>query len=311
MVKLTSDEVFARLKLAGSARAFPNTPQDERLVDGMFFPALKPRFKLKRGAKVFTIGSCFARNIEQKLVGFDLPTRRFVAPQEERKGRDNGILNEFSPATMAQRVHRARENQSFGEHAIASDGGGFVDMLLPISVPPIARDRVVERRSEIDRTYSELHDSEAAIVTLGLNQVWHDAESNLFLHRMPPRTALREEGRFSLHILSSEEAFAHMQSMVRDLLAMGVRKILVTVSPVPMQATFSGQDCIVANGYSKAVMRAAAQALYDTFPEVDYFPSYEMVTMAGPAAFEEDNIHVKDAVVGRVTAYMVDNYIEG
>ncbi|MBP8931991.1 MAG: hypothetical protein KBG46_12035 [Paracoccus sp.] len=50
----------------GKPRAYPRA-DDPRVVDGMIFPNLLPRFTLKPGEAVFTIGSCFAREIERHL----------------------------------------------------------------------------------------------------------------------------------------------------------------------------------------------------------------------------------------------------
>ncbi|MYZ48935.1 GSCFA domain-containing protein [Propylenella binzhouense] len=49
-------------------------------------PTPRPSFKLEPGESLFTIGSCFARGVEQHLAGagFDLPTLRFTVPPEER-----------------------------------------------------------------------------------------------------------------------------------------------------------------------------------------------------------------------------------
>jgi hypothetical protein len=47
-----------------------------------------------------------------------------------------------------------------------------------------------------------------------------------------------------------------------------------TVSPVPLYLTFSGEDIIVANTYSKSVLRAACDAVENSREHVDYFPSY-------------------------------------
>ncbi len=61
-----------------TASRFPSKddPLDER-------PWFEPRFYLNSGAAIFTIGSCFARNIEEKLTGFDLPTTRFAVPNAQ------------------------------------------------------------------------------------------------------------------------------------------------------------------------------------------------------------------------------------
>ena len=38
-------------------------------------------------------------------------------------------------------------------------------------------------------------------------------------------------------------------------------KIFISVSPVPLAATFSGKDIISANNYSKSVLRCVAEAI--------------------------------------------------
>ena len=56
-------------------------------------------------------------------------------------------------------------------------------------------------------------------------------------------------------------------------------KMLATVSPVPLQATFRPEDVMTANAYSKAVQRAALEAFVLRHNNVDYFPSFETVTL--------------------------------
>jgi hypothetical protein len=55
-------------------------------------------------------------------------------------------------------------------------------------------------------------------------------------------------------------------------------KFLVTVSPVPLTATATGAHVEVATAYSKAVLRAVAGQVSDQAQNVDYFPSYEIIT---------------------------------
>ena len=55
-------------------------------------------------------------------------------------------------------------------------------------------------------------------------------------------------------------------------------RFLLTVSPVPLVATASDQHVLPATIYSKSVLRAVAGKLEKTFPFVDYFPSYEIVS---------------------------------
>ena len=53
--------------------------------------------------------------------------------------------------------------------------------------------------------------------------------------------------------------------------------VLLTVSPVPLTATASGQHVLTASSLSKSMLRAVASELVQTQARVDYFPSYELV----------------------------------
>lgn len=57
-------------------------------------------------------------------------------------------------------------------------------------------------------------------------------------------------------------------------------KFLLTVSPVPLAATAGGGHVLVATTYSKAVLRAVAGKLAETFEDVDYFPSFDLLSSA-------------------------------
>ena len=57
-------------------------------------------------------------------------------------------------------------------------------------------------------------------------------------------------------------------------------RIILTVSPVPLIATYTDTDVLSATTYSKAVLRAVADDLARDFSNVFYFPSYEIITGA-------------------------------
>ena len=55
-------------------------------------------------------------------------------------------------------------------------------------------------------------------------------------------------------------------------------KFVLTVSPVPLTATATEHNVVVASSYSKAVLRAVAGDLAARHDWVDYFPSYEIIS---------------------------------
>lgn len=69
---------------------------------------------------------------------------------------------------------------------------------------------------------------------------------------------------------------------------------------------------MVANCYSKSVLRAAAEVFVRQHENVDYFPSYETVTMGERSLnYEADNIHVRREVVANIMNQVVRHYMPG
>jgi len=81
----------------------------------------------------------------------------------------------------------------------------------------------------------------------------------------------------------------------------GVR-ILLTVSPVPLIATYEKRHVWVSTTYSKAALRVAADEAERRFEEVIYFPSYEIITSpaAGGKYYADDLRQVTDLGVKHV-----------
>lgn len=308
MERISTKEALRRRK--GDGKRYPGI-DDPRCIDGMMFPIVNPSFTINSTDRIFTIGSCFARNVEAELPDYDVPTTRFSLPDGETlKGTGNAILNEYNPGTMAQRIGRAAEGRNYGDGAIIEEGDGFVDLLLPGGVP-VSRERVLERRGEIDSLYSLLPKSDVLIVTLGLVEAWYDLEDELYLNRVPGGAAFRNPDkakRYELRILDADAAFALLRPALEKAFEAGLKRAIVTVSPVPLQTTFSDADVIVANAYSKATLRCVADKLVSEFDCLDYFPSYEMVTVQSGNPFIADNVHVRPDVVARVIKHMLQYY---
>jgi hypothetical protein len=291
---------------AGARARFPDK-MDPRGAGLLLLPELRPSFAMAPGEKVFTVGSCFARNVENRLHSqFDIVTREFSVPASEWPvGGRNGILNEYNPGTIAQRITRAVHGTPAPPETVVPQGDKFMDLLLPgPGCAPVTKKRAFERRDEIDAIYAELPTADVIIVTLGLIEAWYDHELDTYLNRMPSRESI-VSGRYDLVVMDVDEAIALLEPAFRLLEG---KHVLVTVSPVPLNTTFSGKDVVAANAYSKAMLRVCAEQL-STLPGVDYFPSYEMVASAGLRAFKEDNLHVRPDIVQQVVAHMLDSYV--
>jgi len=307
---LDGETAFAST-LRNRHRKFPDRTDDRFDAGGVLFPACNPGFGIEKGASVFTIGSCFARNVERVLVaaGVNVPTAAFSAPESEAPGQPNRVLNQYNPGTMLQCVTGAGDVPD--RRGLYDVGGAVVDCLLATGSRAVDPARAMARRAEISTLYAEgLAASSTVVVTLGLIEVWYDRDDALFLNEAPPRAIIRAcPGRFEMRRLEGADCEALVSELVERLCDGGRRNIVLTVSPVPLQVTFTGGDAVVANAYSKSVLRAAAGRIADAHPNVDYFPSYEIVTSAGLQAFGDDNVHVRPALVEQVIDHMLGAYM--
>jgi hypothetical protein len=87
-------------------------------------------------------------------------------------------------------------------------------------------------------------------------------------------------------------------------------RIILTVSPVPLQATFTSSDVAVANAYSKSVLRAAVEPFVADHPHIEYFPSYESVVLTDRSiAFVDDQVHIQASMVRFNVDRMINRYV--
>ncbi len=323
---MPADEVIpyteARRRKSGSPQArWPNIAAS---FAGEVWPQLQPSFRIARGQSVFTIGSCFARNIEEHLValGCRVPMMDFNLPPDEWSGGANGAMNRFHPPAFRQCLEWTatifdRDGKVGWDDCkrLAFECGPdqWFDMDMGATAP-VSQARIIERRQHIYEVFSAVFTADCLMMTPGLVEAWRDTESGLFIHEAPTLKAMvaRRE-RWELAILSSETC---RQDMLKAIDVVRARnpgvKVLVTTSPVPMTATFSGQDVRVANTYSKSVLRAVCGEIALQRPMVDYFPSYEAVTLSHPdGVWREDRIHVAHGFIGKIAAYLLEHYLDG
>lgn len=312
-MKMDGEAAFAAA-LKNPARKYPGRSDDRFLPEQLLFPVLSPGFRIGAGDTVFTIGSCFARNVERALLAerVSVPTAEFAAPAEEAPGQPNRILNQYNPATMLQCLDAAEAAPD--DHGLYPTGEDMVvDALLATGSRPVTRARAMERREQIAALYRDgLAGADAVIVTLGLVECWYDTVAGVYLNEAPPRRTIRAApGRFEFRRLGVGECRDMVFAMLDRLSGPGGRPVILTVSPVPLQVTFAGCDAMVANGYSKALLRVVAEEAAEAFGSVDYFPSFEVVTTAGLSAYGDDNVHVRPAIVERIVTRMLTVYRGG
>ena len=251
-------------------------------------------------------------------LGFVLPTMAVNIPASERVTKTaNDILNKYSVHSMENELRWAFSDPGFkSEDFFLNAGEGkWHDAQMVPNLVPGSLARCIERRNIVADLMRQVPQCRIIVITLGLAEAWFDTKLGIYLNGMPPQTAINDErNRFRLDILDCNEIVASLES-IHEILSMCGHpdfKILITVSPVPFKASFSGKDALTANTYSKCAQRAAAEIFVASHPNVNYFPSYEIVTLSDrKTAYELDNIHVTHATVAKIMQTVVDAYASG
>ena len=88
--------------------------------------------------------------------------------------------------------------------------------------------------------------------------------------------------------------------------------IILTVSPVPLAATYENRHVLVSTVYSKSVLRVSIEEAKKKFPNIIYFPSYELISSSlnNSEYFEDDYRQVSEKGVNHVMRIFKKNFLE-
>lgn len=314
MYQIDGADAYANLMTGIKKRTYRFPTKNEGVgPGGRLLPTIQPTFHLTPGAKIFTIGSCFAREIEHRLLGagFDVPVKTFQTRLDEFPHPGPHLLNEYNSGTILQRIESVYGGFAYADHmGIEEVKGGYLDLFLHIHQKPVPLVRLLERRREIEQVYQHLKDANVLVITLGLVETWFDNLNGCYLNKAPSKASIKANpGQFSFRRMDVDDVVERMSTCIDLVNANSRKKILLTVSPVPIEATFTGSNAILANSYSKSVLRVAAQMLIEKFDNVQYLPSYEIATSGGAHSFLDDNVHVTGETVDVIMKYLFDNFL--
>jgi hypothetical protein len=153
------------------------------------------------------------------------------------------------------------------------------------------------------------HAADHFIFTFGMTEVFLNKRSGKVANQKPGYGSGGGANETEYHRATFAENFAAISRIV-DLITevKPDARIFMTVSPVPLGWTFSGEDIFAANALSKATLRTVLAEVAAERPNVIYFPSYDAVISAGDVAWETDGRHVRRPVVAEITRAFVESY---
>lgn len=312
-----NDAGSAGWRMAGTAPVFVRT---------------QPKFRLSSADAVFTMGSCFARNVEESLIrlginvmlaGFDFPLGYFHpnyarldtwVHTAQHGNLIRSVLNKYTPLSMLnefERLLRPPGASPQDQGMIQVDAYRWFDPHIK-NTRMMGWEECLTARGLVDAATSKVREATTIFLTLGFTETWIDSVSGYVLNVAPPPLLIRKHPeRFRFYNATHADVLSSLVQ-IHDLVRAGINpdmKFVVTVSPVPLGTTFTEMDVIAANAYSKATLRSAVGEFCAGRANVDYYPSYEMVTSTDSRiAWDKDRIHVTVPVVDTVIGHFVEAY---
>jgi hypothetical protein len=293
----------------------------QRVRKTWFTPYISPKFKLSRDDAFYTIGSCFARGLEHYLQknGIEVVSAapEFSELQPAKKGVSGlGFTNKYNTYSILNELRWALDPQA------VFPVGSIVRLTTttwydPHTNPTLSfagLEETLQRRALMQAVTKRIKNCRAVVVTLGLAEVWRDVRADVYLNCTPiPSLFKSEPNRYEFHLTTFAQNWTNLEAIYELLACHGHPDfhIIITVSPVPLMNTFSTMDIVVANTWAKSLLRAVAQEWAMAHPNVDYFPSYEIVQNSdGAAVWERDLRHVRGPGVQHIMELFLKSYFE-
>lgn len=276
------------------------------------------------GLRIATAGSCFAQEIaralrEKKRCVLDVEPPPSGVPSKLANRFGYGLYsarhgNIYTSRHLLQLTQEATGGRDIPPHLyVWRRDGRYYDAFRPTVEPfglPSEEEIVAQRQDHLKRFKSLLSQCDLFIFTLGLTEAWFDKGTGIVYQTAP--------GVFAGEFSPDRHVFKNLKfvEVMQDMLAFRniakemnpEMRFLLTVSPVPLTATAEPRHVLVSTVSSKSVLRAVAGELAETFEDIDYFPSFELLStpFLGPGLFEANKRSVQRTGVEAVMQSFFD-----
>lgn len=279
-------------------RNSPDTAFWSRAVAGIpsqqVDPGKKASFLITKNDKVATAGSCFAQHIARHLAksGYN-----YYVAEQPHPALGKALANDFGYGVFSARyanIYTSRQllqliQRAEGQFAPstiaweAPNGSGVVDPFRPTIHPgnySSVEEMLVDRDIHLSAVRRMLREMDVFIFTLGLTETWVDRRDGAAFPLCPGINGGKfDPGVHQFINLSVDDVRNDLSEVISILrIIRPSLKVILTVSPVPLKATASSNHVLTATTYSKSVLRVAAHDIVSIYDNVEYFPSYEIIT---------------------------------
>jgi len=280
-------------------------------------PKSGKRFTLGKSDVVATAGSCFAQHVAKYLraaQAVQIIEAETLRPEDPVfSGR---FANIYTARQMLQLFDEVQSGTPDTDCALRRRADGrWVDIYRPFIEPTgfdSAQDVIDARTAHIMAIAPIFKDPDAFVFTLGLTEGWENPASGKVYPICPGVYSDDTTIDYRFHNFSYEEILVDMTTFITRMSALnpGVN-VLLTVSPVPLTATYAADDVMTATMLSKSVLRAVCGALEGRIDNAYYFPSYEMVAnpFTAQTAYADNLRGVRPDVIDAVMKRFEADYI--
>jgi hypothetical protein len=250
-------------------------------------------FAIEPTTRVATAGSCFAQHISRRLQkrGFryliteTAPARLSSAEAE----RDNyGVYsarygNLYSARQLLQLFDRAYGAFNPSDISWTRADGRLADPFRPEITPDGFADvdeLLASREQMFDAARRMFESADVFVFTLGLTEAWRSRSDGAVFPLAPGVVAGEmDRERYEFVNFGVADVIADLDAFIEKLAKVNPSvRVMLTVSPVPLAATFEDRHVLTASTYSKSVLRVAAEDVSRRHAQCSYFPSYEIIT---------------------------------
>lgn len=252
--------------------------------------------KITAGNKLFFIGSCFADNIGSLLKNNGMNCTV------------NPYGTTYNPMSVCAVMERIAEGAAVQDDEVLTRNGLWYSFMHHTLYYSETKEQLTARiNSDNVILRQKLEKSDFLFITLGTAWVYENLETGKIVNNCHKLPANRFR-RYRLTIKEIVDAFSQLFSthpVFKD------KNIIFTVSPVRHL-----KDGMEGNSLSKAVLRVAVDELCSAFPNVSYFPAYEIMNddLRDYRFYDKDMVHPSETAVeyifGILTEALADNKLK-
>lgn len=225
--------------------------------------------------------------------------------------------NIYSTRQLLQLFYRVYGYFKPVDDAWELEGGRLVDPFRPQIQPGgfACLDDLLKSREQHFYAVREMFENmDIFVFTLGLTEIWCSKIDGAVFPLAPGVAGgMMDNSKYEFINLDVEEVRRDLQIFISMLSTVNPKvRILLTVSPVPLMATYENRHVLCSTTLSKSILRVAADVIAKENSNVDYFPSYEIIVgnYNRGSFFEDDLRSVKPEGVAQVMSTFMKNYTE-